>query len=130
MIHQHCNLVVQLLFSDYDVLNQSSVSHYVCLCVLPGAEFRWCTTQAHNWYLQGGRARVVGGSTERPRRQERGAQGRAEAPAEMQRGARSSGHGTLLLITLLILADGRQLLHQATVALPIHLKEREEELGY
>lgn len=129
MIHQHCNLVVQLLFSDYDVLNQSSVSHYVCLCVLPGAEFRWCTTQAHNWYLQGGRARVVGGSTERPRRQERGAQGRAEAPAEMQRGARSSGHGALLLITLLILADGRQLLHQATVALPIHLKER-EELGY
>lgn len=95
----------------------------VCVCVLPGAEFRRRAAEADHGYLQGGGAGMLGGRAERPGRQQRGAQGRAEPPAETQRGARSTGHRVLLLITLLILADRRQLLHQAAVAFPVHLRD-------
>ena len=98
----------------------------LCECALPGAELRWRAAEANHRYLQGGGPHVLGGCAERPRRQEGGAQRRAEAPAEMQRGARSTGHAALLLITLLILTDGRQLLHQAAVALPVHLRGRQD----
>lgn len=62
---------------------------------------------------------MLGWGPEGPRSQERGAQRGAEAPAEMQRRTGSPGHGALLLVALLILTDGRQLLHQAAVALPV-----------
>lgn len=69
---------------------------------------------------------MLRGRAERPRRQEGGAQRGAQAPAEMQRGAGRTGHGALLL-ALLILPDGGQLLHQTTVALPVHLKQQEKD---
>lgn len=83
----------------------------VCVCVLPGAQFRRCIAKAHYWYLQGGWTRVVRRGPERPGRQEGGAKRRVETSAEMQRGAWSTGDRVLLLITLLILTDGRQLLY-------------------
>lgn len=99
----------------------------VCLCahVLPRAEFRRCAAEADHRDLQGGGAGMLGGSPERPGRQERGAQGRVEPPAETQRGTRSAGYRVLLLVTLLILSYRWQLLHQATVTFPVRLRNRE-----
>lgn len=73
---------------------------------------------------------MLRGSAERSGWQERGAQGRVEPPAETQRGARSAGHRALLLVTLLILTDRWQLLHQAPVTFPVHLRDREFECSH
>lgn len=64
----------------------------VCVCVVPGAELRRHAAEADHRYLQCGGPRVLGGSSKGPGRQERGAQGRVEPPAETQRGARGAGH--------------------------------------
>ncbi len=126
MIHQHCTLLVTMAARHLccSVNRYSFFFSDLCVCVLPGAEFRRCAAEADHRYLQGGGAGMLGGSAERPGWQQRGAQGRVEPPAETQRGARSTGRRVLLLITLFILTDRRQLLHQTTVAFPVHLRDR------
>lgn len=86
---------------------RSSSLPNLCECqrVLPGAQLWRHAAEADHRDLQGAGAQVLGGSTERPGRHEGGAQGRAEPPAEAQRGARDAGHRVLLLVALFVLAD-------------------------
>ena len=59
--------------------------------------------------------------------QQRGADGGVDAPAWAQRGARGAGHGARLIVPLLVLPDGRQLLRQPAVALPVRLRVRRKK---
>ena len=67
---------------------------------------------------------------EGPGGQQRGADGGVEAPAWAQRGAWGAGHGAQLIVPLLILPDGRQLLHQPAVALPVRLRVRGKQVCF